>query len=264
MNANHAKLAARGVYYHYEPAYKAHHPAAWDALAGRYHRCTAMVDEARAAGCTTVVISSEDFEGLLVRTELAAELEKALMYSGANRVEWLVYVRDQAGLYWSLISEMSKHRYLDPVAMLYDLLDKGCVFIDDPHPGEVNVPYWYYVFDRERYVLPFAQAHANTSVIPYEGENVEPGHALFARLGVQDALDIMPLPESRNPRLAAADIVSNFQALMAAAGGEKLAQAVAARQTFSPEETAIINRLIRTRFAAGNRRVADALPEASR
>src|SRR5215469_8299606 len=113
LHRNAPELRRRGV--HYAPAggLSAHHDIAWAMLRGDFGPLTSALTDPRIGGCDTVVLSSEDFESLLIVPQIAQEAEQLARTAGFDRIEWHASLRRQDEYFWSLYSEMSKHVFVD-------------------------------------------------------------------------------------------------------------------------------------------------------
>lgn len=207
LNLNHDPLRASGVYYERQDDYPAHHLAAWDILRGDTLRLRTMLEAARAAGCHTTILSSEDLEGLIFDPAAVCAIEDEALASGVTQIEWHLCLRDPGEYFSSLYAELQHHVFADAAAMLFDVLRDGMIMMLDPLRGEGGTPFWCYCFDPHRYVAAFATrtehpvfAHDYRDAHPY------PGWRMIERVGALDAIRRIPGAEARNARLAAAAV----------------------------------------------------------
>ncbi len=224
LNDNAAALRARGVYYQRQECYPAHHHAAWQILVGNAAPLLTMIGEAEAAGCETVILSSEDLEGALFDERPLSAIEMATSFAGITQVEWHVVLREPGAAFASLFAQLQHHVYADAFAMLYDAMRRGFLHIAAPMPGS-GTPYWYYSFDHARDLAQLAD-RIQGSVIAHDfaAPGPFPGAALLAHLGVLDAIEHLPGEHARNSRPARDEIIRGYVARVAEAIPDDLAQ----------------------------------------
>lgn len=212
LNANHAQLAARGVWYQRQEGYPAHHFAAWRILLGDPQPLEAMVREAREAKCDTVILSSEDLEGALYDERPLRAIDAATTAAGIDEVEWHIVLRDPGAAFASLFAQLQHHVYADAFQLFYDVMRRGFVHMAAPMPG-AGTPYWYYSFD---HLDDLTHLHdwACAPVIAHDfaAKAAFPGAGILERLSVLDAIETLPGPEARNARPNRDDTIRGFVA----------------------------------------------------
>lgn len=224
LNDNAEALRERGVYYQHQDGYPAHHEAAWHILKGNSAPLFAMIGEAEAAGCDTLILSSEDLEGALYDNRPISAVEMAASFAGIDQVEWHVVLREPGAAFASLFAQLQHHIYADAFAMLYDALRRGFLHVAAPMPGE-GTPYWYYSFDHARDLARLATrvtgtviAHDFAAPVPF------PGAGMLAPLGVLDALTTLPREDARNARPGREAIICGYVERVAEAIPDETAQ----------------------------------------
>jgi hypothetical protein len=210
LNDNSAALAARGVHYRQQSGYPAHHEAAWKILLGDPGPIVAMAEEARAADCHTVILSSEDLEGALHDERPLRAIDEACAIAEIEQVEWHVVLRDPEPVFQSLFAQLQHHVYADGFQLFYDVMHRGFVQMEQPMP-ERGTPYWYYCFDPARDLERLFDwncdpvfAHDFAAGGPF------PGSGILRSLGVLDAIGELPGPAARNARPARDDIIRGY------------------------------------------------------
>ncbi len=211
MNDNHRALLAQGVYYEQQPGYPAHHFAAWDLLRGDDAALGRMVAAARGHGCHTVILSSEDLEGVIFDPSAAGTIEAAALAAGVDAIEWHMCLRDPGETFASLYSQLQHHVFADPTALLYEALRDGLIMIIDPLRGEQGTPFWCFCLDHMRYLSLFAErtahplyVHDFRSMTPY------PGWGVLDAAGGLAAIETLPGDGARNSRLSDAEIRDGY------------------------------------------------------
>ena len=217
LNDNHAQLAARGVWYQPQSGYPAHHEAAWRILLGDEQPLVAMIEEARAADCHTVMLSSEDLEGALYDDRPLHAVDDAANQSDVRNIEWHIVLRDPGTAFASLFAQLQHHVYADAFQLFYDVMRRGFVHMAAPMPGS-GTPYWHYSFD---HLADLGRLHerAGASVFAhdFDAKAAFPGAGLLEHLGVLDAIETLPSVEARNARPARDDIIRGYVSRVAEA-----------------------------------------------
>jgi hypothetical protein len=203
LNRNAARLAERGIWYQPQPGYPAHHHAAWQLLAGDMTPLTEMIAEARAEGCETVILSSEDLEGAVVNRPVAAAIDAAARADGVDAVQWHVVLRDPGAYFASLYAQLQHHLYADALEMFSEVVRKGTLFRPEPMPGAHATPYWFYCFDYHAFLSGFAADGHHLIAHDYAADGAFPGWRMIDRLGAIDALVDKPDEDGHNRRLDA-------------------------------------------------------------
>lgn len=210
LNDNCAALAASGVYYRRQPGYPAHHEAAWQILLGDPDPLVAMAHEARAAGCSTIILSSEDLEGALHDERPLRAIDRAREMAGIEQVEWHVVLRDPEPVFQSLFAQLQHHVYADGFQLFYDVMRRGFVQMAQPMPNS-GTPYWYYTFDPARDLERLFDWNCDPVFAhDFAAEGPFPGAGILRSLGVLDAIGPLPGAEARNARPGRDDIIRGY------------------------------------------------------
>jgi len=225
LNNNHARLAQRGVWYQPQAGYPAHHHACWHVLTGSPDPLVAMAAQARAAGCHTLLFSSEDLEGALYDDRPLAAISEATQIADIEAVEWHVVLREPGSAFASLFAQLQHHVYADAFQLFYDVMQRGFVHMAEPMPGH-GTPYWYYAFDH-RADLERMQARTDAPVFAHDfaAAGPFPGAGLLAHLGILDAIEELPGDAARNARPSPDQVVQGFAARVEEAVPDGAAQA---------------------------------------
>ncbi|WP_298468144.1 hypothetical protein [uncultured Erythrobacter sp.] len=210
LNTNHAQLTARGVWYQPQQGYPAHHSAAWQILCGDPEPLVTMIEEARAANCHTLILSSEDLEGALYDDRPLHAIDDATNQTEVRDIEWHVVLRDPGEAFASLFAQLQHHVYADAFQLFFDVLRRGFVHMAAPMP-DTGTPYWYYSFDHLN-DLGRLEKRAGAPVIAHDfaAKAAFPGAAILEQLGVLDAISALPGPEARNARPSRDDIIKGY------------------------------------------------------
>ncbi|GAA5060698.1 hypothetical protein GCM10023208_29390 [Erythrobacter westpacificensis] len=210
LNDNHAALAAQGVWYQPQQGYPAHHHAVWRILLGDPAPLVAMVENARKAGCHTLVLSSEDLEGALYDDRPLAAIGAAAASTDVSHIEWHVVLREPGSAFASLYAQLQHHVYADAFQLFCDVMRRGFVHMAQPTPGH-GTPYWYYAFDHLADLDRF-QERADAPLFAHDFAHAAPfpGAGLLDHLGVLDALVTLPGRSARNARPAVDEIIRGF------------------------------------------------------
>lgn len=210
LNDNHAALAARGVWYQPQEGYPAHHHAAWQVLLGDPGPLVDMAGQARAAGCDTLLLSSEVLEGALYDDRPLAAIDAAMRSVKINTVEWHVVLRKPGSAFSSLFAQLQHHVYADAFQLFYDVMQRGFVHMAQPMPG-MGTPYWYYTFDHLT-DLERLQARTDAPVFAHDfaADAPFPGAGILERLDVLGAIKMLPGDTARNARPQTDAVVQGF------------------------------------------------------
>lgn len=117
LNDNHEALKARGIYYSPQEGYPAHHHAAWAMLGNDMMPLIRMVADARSARCDTLILSSEDLEGLLLNPGLARSIAKAAEDLRIDHLSWHICLREPGAYFESLFAQLQHHVYADSLVL---------------------------------------------------------------------------------------------------------------------------------------------------
>ena len=258
------ELRLQGVHYVPDTDFAAQHRQAWRLVRRDTGGLKDLVDAAAQAGCSTVLLSSEDFEGLLRDPDLAARIEGELLHLGVGRVEWHVVLRTPGQVFGSLLSEMSKHVFIDPCQFLGEALHRGAIHLDAPSQ-QFGVPYWFFAFDQARFIGLFARAVTGAvHVHDFAAPGPYPGWQVAEAIGAA-WLDWQSIPEGwRNvraaPGIVEAQLLERFvESLAAHPDGRSDLEAevrrhLAAVLPLLPE----MSRMVEARYQASHREALDA------
>jgi hypothetical protein len=200
INDHHDALRGAGVWYERQEGYPAHHFAAWAMLRGDMSPIERMIGDAARAGCHTVILSSEDFEGALFDGVTAPAVERAAAALGVSRVEWHVCLRDPGEAFSSLYAQLQYHVFANPASMLWEVLRDGMLMIIDPLRGAPGTPFWGFAFDHEHYLAAFEDQH-ELVVHDFRDADPFPGRGVLEAAGVLHLIERLPGAEARNARL---------------------------------------------------------------
>ncbi|HEY1928005.1 MAG TPA: hypothetical protein VGG92_11115 [Caulobacteraceae bacterium] len=260
---NFHSLLRNNLYFRREIGYPAHHPQAWSILEHDFSGLDRIIEEAEVSGASNLLISSEELESLVFKPDLAIEVGHRLLDANYDQVVFAMFLRNPAETFWSIYSEISKHIYVDPIAMLTDTLRLGYVYVERPHSRTIKSPYWHFCFDHGTYVPRFNEAlrrsrrgnQLGARAYSYHDADTFLGRRFFADLGVLDAIKVLPSGGARNGRLTQDTVQANY--LERAMGqftpgmARMLEGRVRERTQFSTEERAAIANVIDKRFGAG-------------
>lgn len=219
MNRNRKRFVERGVWYQPEPGYPAHHGTANPLLIGDTARFEAMIDDARAAGCHSLIFSSENLEGLVFNAPMAALLEQAAADKGVTDIEWHAVIREPGAYFESLHPQLSWHTYADGLHMFAEVMKKGVLFLPEPHPGDDATPYWFYCFDYHPFLTAFA-ADRSLFVHDYVDRAPYPGWRMIDRLGLLDCMIEQAEGDGLNHRLSPERVEKFFRKRLREAAGD--------------------------------------------
>jgi hypothetical protein len=256
-------LLENNCYFHREIGYPAHHSQAWAMLERDFSGLDRMIEEAEIAGASDLLISSEDLESLVFKPDLAIEVAHRLLDADYDQVVFAMFLRNPGETFWSIYSEISKHVYVDAMAMLSDALRLGYVYVERPHSRTIKSPYWHFCFDHGTHIPRFREAlrrdrrgnQLGARVYSYHDADTFLGRRFFADLGVLEAIKVLPSSAARNGRLTRDAVQTNYldralgQLTPGVAG--RLEPHVQDRTRFSTDERAAIASTIEKRFGYG-------------
>ncbi|MCW3847011.1 hypothetical protein OF829_07145 [Sphingomonas sp. LB-2] len=219
MNRNQARIAERGIWYQPEPGYPAHHGAANPLLVGDTAPFEAMIADARAAGCHTMIFSSENLEGLVFNASIAALLEETAAAKGVTEIEWHAVIREPGAYFESIHPQLSWHTYADGLHMFAEVMKKGVLFLPEPHPGDDATPYWFFCFDYLPFLSAFAEGRA-LFVHDFADRSPYPGWRMIERLGLLDSMVEQAQGDGLNHRLPPDRVAKFFRKRLREAAGD--------------------------------------------
>jgi hypothetical protein len=265
LHRNAPELHGRGI--HYAPAggHAAHHDIAWAMLRGDFRPLTTAITDPRIGACETVVLSSEDFESLLILPQLAQEAEEWAQTVGFDRIEWHASLRRQDEYFWSLYSEMSKHVFVDPLAIFHEVMQRGYLYLEGATGARAGSPFWHFCFNWSL-VEEFASLVRGEIVLYRFADEVPlPGRGFIASLtGGSWSLPSGPAPEQEvNARLSDPEVHQNyvlrFVDSLEESGRDRLAAIIRQRACVDPQLKTLINEQLQARYIAGNQAVFERL-----
>lgn len=213
LNDNRTILKTRGILYQRQPEYPAHHETAWALLNGDPALFIQMLADAKAAGCKTVILSSEDLESILFVPAVAALIEETALANGVTEIEWHMGLREPGEYFASLYAQLQYHVHADPLNMFREIMAKGALFVPEPlgHGYGTGTPFWYYCFDS----LPFIGGFAGRTKFPvfvhdYTDNDPFPCWRMLARIGALGCLIKTPSEGAKNARLPDSVVVDNY------------------------------------------------------
>jgi hypothetical protein len=219
MNRNCAGMAERGVWYERQNGYPAHHGAANPLLVGDTAPFETMIANARAAGCHTMVFSSENLESLVFNAPIAALLEQTAASLGVTAIEWHAVIREPGAYFESIHPQLSWHTYADGLHMFAEVMKKGVLFLPEPHPGDDATPYWFFCFDYAPFLSAFA-AERQLFVYDYADRAPYPGWRMIERLGLLDCMVAPAEGDGLNHRLPPERVEKFFRKRLREAAGD--------------------------------------------
>jgi hypothetical protein len=256
MARNRKMLAAHGVHYVVGDKQIASHRIAWAALRSDFQLLDEAIEAAQAAQCTTLLLSSEDFETIVLDIPRAREFEAAATARGITAIEWSMTLREPGEYFASMFSELSRHAYVDPVAMFTSVYRDGRFLVAKPvgHPPD----HFELCFDYKTHLLAFVRAISGVvSVYDYAADGPFPGFKILRKLrvGPFDA----NVPEiNRNLRLSSSEMWERYQARLdrvteAASLSEGTRQMLRDRLMLAPEVLTEMSEAVNQRFLPGMR-----------
>jgi hypothetical protein len=209
LNRNSTHLAERGIWYERQSGYPAHHGIAHPLLLGDSAPLEGMIANARAAGCHTAILSSEDLEAAPFNPVVPALIEQVAADRGIERIEWHAVIREPGSYFESLYAQLSWHTFVDALHMFSEVMKKGVLFMPEPFHGEHATPYWFYCFDYQPFLAAFAAAGGrNLYVHDHADRQPYPGWRMLERLGALDAIVEQVEDNGFNRRLPAEDVAA--------------------------------------------------------
>jgi hypothetical protein len=222
MNRNSTRLAERGVWYERQAGYPAHHDVANTLLVGDAAPFEAMIADAKAAGCHTVILSSENLEGVVFNAPIALLIEQVAADQSIADIEWHAAIREPGAYFESIHPQLSWHTYADGLHMFAEVMKKGVLFLPEPHPGDGATPYWFFCFDYHAFLTRFvADSGRRLFVHDYADRAPYPGWRLIDRLGLMDAMVEQAEGLGFNHRLPADQVAKFFRKRLREAAGDK-------------------------------------------
>jgi glycosyltransferase involved in cell wall biosynthesis len=258
LHRNAPELHRRGV--HYAPAggLSAHHDIAWAMLRGDFGPLTSALTDPKIGGCDTVVLSSEDFESLLIVPQIAQEAEQLARTVGFDRIEWHASLRRQDEYFWSLYSEMSKHVFVDPVAIFHEVMQRGYLYLEGARAGS---PFWHFCFDWSRVEEFAASMSGETVLYSFADEVPLPGRGFIVSLtgGLWSPPPGQAREQDVNARLSDPEVyenyVSRFIDPLEDLGRDMLAAIIRQRARLDSRLKTLINEQLQARYFTANQTI---------
>ena len=144
ISKNHFRLVENGIWYELE--YPVHHHAAWEVMMGGCSTLDKMVRNARANGCNTVIVSSEQFEPALKFYDMLDVFRIFYQKNDIKEIQWHVSIREPGEYFSSLYYELQGHFFCNIHQMYYDICRKGYFHVEKPFLEKLD-PYCCFVFD---------------------------------------------------------------------------------------------------------------------
>jgi hypothetical protein len=261
LHRNALELHRRGVHYAPSRGHAAHHDIAWAMLRGDFRPLTTAITDASIGGCETVVLSSEDFESLLILPQLAQEAEEWAQTVGFDRIEWHVSLRRQDEYFWSLYSEMSKHVFVDPVAIFHEVMQRGYLYLEGATGARAGSPFWHFCFNWSLVEAFASLVRGETVLYRFADEVPLPGQGFIASLtGGAWSLPSAPAPEEEvNARLTDPQVHENyvlrFVDSLEESGRDRFAAIIRRRARLDPRLKTLINEQLQARYSAANQAI---------
>ena len=209
LRLNRAALRAGGIYYELDAMLPANHGTAWMALLGDHRHAEAHVRQAVLAECRAMILSSEDFEGLIFDPARAAALETLVRGAGATQIEWHFCLRDPGDYLESMYAQLSRHNFVDYASMAMLTLRDGRFRLDRNAKSYPRA--WEFCFDHGTHLRAFAKGVSGSVVVhDFADADPFPAHGVLERLGALNLITTLPGPGARNPREPAGAIAANL------------------------------------------------------
>ena len=211
LSENREALRARGIFYPQEAGSCAHHRIAADLLRRDPVSLLAAISAAKAAGCHEMILSSQLLEGAILDRALAAGLELAAQGCGVALVEWHICLRDPGDSFAALYARLQQQLYTDPAAMAVEIMREGVKLVLEPSPYPDAAPFQAFCFDHFRIISAFAARTSNPVCLhDFRDSAPFPGWRMLDRLGLLDALRVLPGAEARNPRPGESEVQAGY------------------------------------------------------
>ena len=159
---------------------------AFDFQVGDFRRLAKAIENAKAAGSGTVLLSAEDFSFCLSDPALSVRLETFVAALGVRQVVWAFGLRRTSDYFWSLHAETAKHGiYAQSLTWFDHAMRAG--FLVEPigafhgYSGRT----WFFPVDQIRILSDFA-AQVSGEVLPfsYDEAPLMPGLQILAEYGL--------------------------------------------------------------------------------
>jgi hypothetical protein len=215
---NAAALATAGVHWRVIDGYPAHHEVAWSMLRGEAGVIAAYIAEARMAGASCALISSEELDYVLQVPAKARAIEEEARVAGATDIVWIAALRRPSEAFRSHISELTKHGiHLDPLQGYLEIRRTGGLHFSGRIDGGRQFWNWFFTFDYPRYVGRLRkEVSGRVIAYDYHAPDLLPG-APVLRAATPEAdrlMTAMRPPGIVNARLGDGDMVANLGAIL--------------------------------------------------
>lgn len=205
---NQALLAEQGIYTQSDAMMTGNHGTAWMTLLEDYRHVEAHVREAVRQGHSAALLSSEDFETLIFDPRRARLVEQAARTAGATSIEWTFCLRDPGDYFASILAQLSKLVFVDPLGALATTLRDGR--FRATRERKRYPLYWDFCFDYDTHLAALARdVEGTVTVHDFRAASPFPGHGIIGALGVDTAQLKLPGEKSRNARLPLAEAEGN-------------------------------------------------------
>jgi hypothetical protein len=173
--------------------------------AGRRGAVSAYLAEAREAGATCALISSEELDYVLQVPQKAQAIEAEAREAGVTDIRWVAALRRPSEAFRSNISELTKHGiHVDPLQGYMEVMRTGGLHFTGRLNGGVEFWNWFFTFDYGRYFdrlarrCPGASSPMTITRRPFAGR-ADPARVLRGGEALMDGIDP---PGQVNVRLA--------------------------------------------------------------
>lgn len=125
-------------------------------------------NDCKAFGCTTAIISGEDFENCLVDHAMAIELEKISKLAGFKEIEWIVVQRKPDQYLRSIYGELSKQQIYGEVVLNVEVMAR-CIKRNGYFSFASKYYNYKFIFDFQKFIPNFAsKVNSNITLIDFE------------------------------------------------------------------------------------------------
>ncbi len=252
---NAQRLCSASVFWRKKEGYPAHHDEAWSLLRDETGVVADYVAEARAEGCRTAILSSEELDYVLHVPQKARAIEAQALAAGVTDIVWAMALRRPSEAFRSHVSELTKHGiHLDPLQGFLEIMRSGGLHFTGRHDGGSQFWNWFFTFDYARYVTRLRDAvSGQVLAYDYHSEGRLPGLPVLraAAPGDDALLADLSAPGRVNARLSDEVIRENLTNMLLRHGMtfEDVATVLAAQSgSTSPAADAVLDAHLDARF----------------
>jgi len=195
---------------------------AWPALCGEAGAIAGYLAEARAAGVTCALISSEELDYVLHVPAMATRIEAEARAAGATEIIWAAALRRPSEAFRSHISELTKHGiHLDPLQGYLEIRRTGGLHFTGRLNGGTQFWNWFFTFDYVRYITRLrATLTGHVLTYDYHAEDRLPGAPVLraAAAGADGLIAGLTAPGRINARLDPPRIADNIAGMLSGYG----------------------------------------------